>query len=85
MIGHYEQQRNLTRGWHEQISFMQPGPLYRSMRAKYASGRQDYAWSSGAIDSTAEEGNSALIATRAIQMLDAALQTGRSLFPPRGH
>jgi len=80
VIGHYEQQRNLTRGWHEQISFMQPGPLYRSMRAKYASGRQDHAWSSGGLDGPAEEGNSALIATRAIQMLDEALQTGDPFF-----
>ena len=80
VIGHYEKQRNLSRGWHEQVSFREAGPLYRSFRAKYASGRQEYAWSSGAIDSTAEEGNSALIATRAIQMLDAALQTNGPFF-----
>lgn len=80
VIGHYEKQRNLSRGWHEQVSFREAGPLYGSFLAKYASGRQEYAWSSGAIDSPAEEGNSALIATRAIQMLDAAVVTGEPFF-----
>jgi arylsulfatase A-like enzyme len=80
VIGHYEQQRNLTRGWHEQISFMQPGPLYRSFRAKYASGNAEFAWSSGGIDAAPAEGNSALVATRAIQMLDDGLRSGDPFF-----
>lgn len=80
VIGHYEDQRNLTRGWHEQISFMQPGPLYRSFRAKYASGNGDFAWSSGGLGVAPDDGNSALIATRAIQMLDDALRSGGPFF-----
>ena len=80
VIGHYEQQRNLSRGWHEQLSFQQPGPLNRSFWRKYRSGRQEYAWSSGAIDDPPEAGNSALIATRAIQMLDDALLSSEPFF-----
>jgi arylsulfatase A-like enzyme len=54
--------------------------LYRSFYDKYASGRQEYAWSSDAVDSPAEEGNSVLIATRAIRMLGEALRTGAPFF-----
>jgi arylsulfatase A-like enzyme len=73
VIGHYEQKRNLSRGWHEQVSYMQPGPLGNSARQKYSGGRPEYSWSSGAIPCTAEEGNSYLVATRAIRMLDQAV------------
>jgi arylsulfatase A-like enzyme len=80
VIGHYEKQRNLSRGWHEQVSFREAGPLFRSYLDKYGSGRQEYAWSSGAVDSPPEEGNSSLIATRAIQMLDDAVRTEHPFF-----
>jgi arylsulfatase A-like enzyme len=80
VIGHYEWKRNLTRGWHEQISFMQPGPLHESFKRKYSLGRRDIGWSSGGINSTAEEGNSHLVATRAIMMLDQALKADAPFF-----
>jgi arylsulfatase A-like enzyme len=80
VIGHYEHQRNLTRGWHEQISYMQPGPLFRSSQAKYASGRRAIAWSYGGVPYSAEEGNSYLVATRAIRMLDEALKAEGPFF-----
>jgi arylsulfatase A-like enzyme len=80
VIGHYEQKRNLTRGWHEQIAYMAPGPLYASARLKYSGGRPEYAWSSGAVPCTAEEGNSYLVATRAMRMLDEALKADGPFF-----
>ena len=80
VIGHYEQKRNLTRGWHEQVSYMAPGPLYHSARRKYSGGRPEYAWSSGGVPCSAEEGNSHLVATRAIRMLDEALKADGPFF-----
>ena len=80
VIGHYEWARNLTRGWHEQMSYMQPGPLRESSLRKYTLGRRDVGWSSGGINCTAEEGSSSVIAGRAIMMLDQALKADAPFF-----
>ncbi|MEP3278228.1 MAG: sulfatase-like hydrolase/transferase [Stappiaceae bacterium] len=78
--GHYEPERNLSRGWHEQSPMHERGPLYDSWMDHIRRGRKDVAWSSGAIDCEASEGNSALLTDRAIRMADAAKASERPYF-----
>ena len=78
--GHYEPERNLSRGWHEQSPMHERGPLYNSWLDHIRSGRKDVAWSSGAIDVEAREGNSALLTDRAIRMVDQAGASDQPFF-----
>ena len=78
--GHYEPERNLCRGWHEQCPMHERGPLFNSWMDHIRSGRKDVAWSSGAIDCDASEGNSALLTDRAIRMADQARASGQPWF-----
>ncbi len=78
--GHYEPERNLSRGWHEQTPMHERGPLFNSWLDHIRSGRKDVAWSSGAIDRDAHEGNSALLTDRAIRMVDQVQASGRPFF-----
>jgi len=78
--GHYEPERNLCRGWHEQAPMHERGPLFESWQAHIKSGRKDVAWSSGAIDCDAKDGNSARLTDRALRMLDQAEASGRPFF-----
>ncbi|MGR3290283.1 MAG: sulfatase family protein [Paracoccaceae bacterium] len=80
VTGHYEPERNLSRGWHEQSPMHERGPLYDSWMAHKRSGRQDVAWSSGAIPIDARNGNSALLTDRALRMLDQAEISGQPFF-----
>ena len=70
VAGHYEMNRNLNRGWHEQCSFQERGPLWDSFRAWIQAGRKDVAWASGATDYPETESNDHLVADRAIRMID---------------
>ena len=78
--GHYEPERNLSRGWHEQSPMHERGPLFESWQAHIRSGRKDVAWSSGAIDADAAAGNSARLTDRALRMLDQAEASGQPFF-----
>ena len=78
--GHYEPERNLSRGWHEQSPMHERGPLFESWQAHIKSGRSDVAWSSGAIDGPPADGNSARLTDRALRMLDQAEASGRPFF-----
>lgn len=78
--GHYEPERNLSRGWHEQSPMHERGPLYASWLDHIRSGRKDVAWSSGTIDVDASEGNSARLTDRAIRMADQAKASNRPYF-----
>ena len=78
--GHYEPERNLSRGWHEQSPMHERGPLFNSWQDHLKAGRKDVAWSSGAIDVEARNGNSALLTDRAIRMADQARGSGRPFF-----
>lgn len=78
--GHYEPERNLGRGWHEQAPMHERGPLYESWKSHISSGRKDVAWSSGAIDEDAEDGNSARLTDRMLRMLEQAEVSGRPFF-----
>lgn len=78
--GHYEPERNLSRGWHEQSPMHERGPLFDSWRDHIRSGRKDVAWSSGAIDVDPSEGNSALLTDRAIRMAEQARGSGQPFF-----
>ena len=78
--GHYEPERNLSRGWHEQSPMHERGPLFNSWREHLQCGRNDVAWSSGAIDADASDGNSALLTDRAIRMADQIQASGRPYF-----
>lgn len=78
--GHYEPERNLCRGWHEQSPMHERGPLYESWRAHLRAGRRDVAWSSGRLEGEAASGNSARLTDRAIRMADQARASGRPFF-----
>lgn len=78
--GHYEPERNLCRGWHEQSPMHERGPLFESWMAHIRSGRKDVSWSSGGIDAEAKDGNSALLTDRCLRMLDQAEATGKPFF-----
>ena len=78
--GHYEPERNLCRGWHEQSPMHERGPLYTSWKEHISLGRKDVAWSSGAIPTDAKNGNSALLTDRALRMLDQAENSGQPFF-----
>jgi len=70
VAGHYEADRNLTRGWHEQVKHDETGALARAFKAWYAHGRQDVGWSSGRLDYEATKGHAACLTDRVIHMLD---------------
>jgi len=70
VAGHYELSRNLSRGWHEQVNFREPGPLLNSYLTLRNSGRRDVGWSAGGLGCSAEEGNSYLLTNRALRILD---------------
>jgi arylsulfatase len=72
VAGHYEPERNLGRGWHEQVPMHRRGPLYESWMAHVRAGRRDVAWSSGTIDRDASEGNSSRLTERILRMIAAA-------------
>ncbi len=78
--GHYEPERNLHRGWHEQSPMHERGPLFNSWMEHIRSGRKDVAWSSGAIDVDASEGNSALLTDRMLRMMEQADGSGKPFF-----
>lgn len=80
VAGHYEPERNLSRGWHEQSPMHERGPLYVSWMEHIRSGRKDVAWSSGGIATDAENGNSALLTDRMLRMLKSAEDSGQPFF-----
>jgi arylsulfatase len=80
VAGHYEPERNLSRGWHEQAPMHQRGPLFNSWMDHIRSGRKDVAWSAGAIDVDAQDGNSALLTDLALGMLDQAATSEKPFF-----
>ncbi|MBT4820556.1 MAG: sulfatase-like hydrolase/transferase [Lentisphaerae bacterium] len=80
VAGHYEPERNLSRGWHEQVPMHRRGPLYESWMAHIRTGRNDVGWSSGTIDRDATDGSSARLTERIIRMIDAADASGMPFF-----
>lgn len=80
VCGHYEEKRNLGRGYHESASFQEYGKLANSLKAEYANARSDVSWSSGSTGVPADECNSSLVADRSILMVDAAKSTNQPFF-----
>lgn len=80
VAGHYEPERNLGRGWHEQVPMHERGPLYESWLAHLRCGRKDVGWSSGAIDADAADGNSARLTDRITRMIRAAKASKMPVF-----
>ena len=78
--GHYEMGRNLCRGWHEQTDLWEVGLLHEALTLKYSHGREDCGWSAGGLNCRPEEGHSALLADRAIKMIDNATGAGAPFF-----
>lgn len=70
VAGHYEPQRNLSRGWHEQTEFLERGPLQKSFFAQVSGASPDVGWGSGRFGETAADGNCALLTDRLVRMLD---------------
>ena len=80
VAGHYEPERNLARGWHEQAPMHERGPLYESWMEHIRSGRKDVAWSSGSIDADASAGNASLLTDRMLRMLEQAERSEQPFF-----
>jgi arylsulfatase A-like enzyme len=80
VTGHYEDDRNLSRGWHEQSSFLERGKLIESFKRWATLARRDVAWSSGPTDYPYTEGNDFLVAERAIRMADQIRAAGAPYF-----
>ena len=80
VAGHYEPERNLTRGWHEQVSYREPRKLLASVMLQHSSGRKDVGWSAGALPCSAEEGNAHLLTDRVIRMIDQMRLAGSPYF-----
>ena len=78
--GHYERWRNLDRGYHEQTSYQNPGLLSKLTRQMFMLGRTDVGWSSGTVPGSADEGLSAALTNRAIEILDNILATKAPFF-----
>ena len=70
VIGHYEENRNLSRGWHEQVPMKEAGPIREAYQRLVLSGRKDVGWSAGAIDCKPEEGLEFVLAERAYRMIN---------------
>ncbi len=68
--GHYEMNRNLSRGWHEQSSFIERGQLSNSVAAWMQQARRDVAWSSGAAGYAEREGSDYLVTDRILRMVE---------------
>jgi len=68
-VGHYEHDRNLTRGWREQISFLENGIVAQALYGWYGSGRDDVGWSSGTLDRSPEDGHAYRMVSRTIDAL----------------
>ena len=80
VAGHYEIRRNLTRGWHEQISHQLEGVLDRAFKVWRAPARTDVSWSSGGIGCPGEEGLAHLLTDRVIRMIDQIQASGAPFF-----
>ena len=74
VAGHYEPNRNLCRGWHEQIEYRDPGPLghARDVVTKFHTNHPKQGWIAGTLDCPLEKSNSVLLTDRMIRMLDQA-------------
>jgi arylsulfatase A-like enzyme len=70
VIGHYEENRNLCRGWHEQVPMKEAGPVREAFQRLVTSGRKDVGWSSGAIDCTPEEGLEFVLVERTYRIIN---------------
>jgi arylsulfatase A-like enzyme len=70
VAGHYEPNRNLARGWHEQTEFIERGILFDTFAAQKNAGRKDVGWSAGRLGNKLSDGNSTLLTDRMIRMLD---------------
>ena len=70
VAGHYEPQRNLHRGWHEQVEFLERGKLQRSFLGQVQNARADVGWGAGGFGDSPGDGNCALLTDRMIRMLD---------------
>jgi len=78
--GHYEHDRNLTRGWHEQISFMENGVIAEALAGWYANGRKDVGWSSGTNKRPPEDGHAYRLTSRVINALDGIVANDAPFF-----
>ena len=79
VIGHYERQRNLGRGFHEMVDF-QDYLLRPAYTQRYGMGKKGVGYSAGSIPCDPEEGLSHLMTDRSIQMIDDAVGSDAPFF-----
>ena len=78
--GHFEQGRDLGRGWHVQADLREAGELHEALEYKYSHGRSDCGWSAGGLNCPADQGHSAILGNRAVEMIDDAVKAGAPFF-----
>ena len=69
-VGHYEDERSLTRGWNEQVTYHESGGVGKAMAEWYSHGSRSNGWSSGSLEYPPEKGHGAQLTKRAIDILD---------------
>ena len=79
-VGHYEHDRELTRGWQEQISMKENGPVGEALKLWYSHGDSDVGWSSGTLEYPPEEGHAHRLVSRSIEALDGIESTDAPYF-----
>ena len=80
VVGHYEYDRELSRGWHHQTNMWTRGPIGRAAEFFYSQGGLGSGWASGSLDCTAEEGHAHTVATRVIHQLESIQASGAPFF-----
>lgn len=80
VAGHYEHDRELTRGWHEQIDFREDGPVADAFQRWYSHGDSEVGWSSGTLEYPPEHGHAHRLVSRAVDTLSGIESTDAPYF-----
>ena len=80
VVGHYEYDRDLARGWHHQTHMWTRGPIGTAAEFLYRHGRTACGWASGTLECRAEEGHAYAVASRVIHQLDSIRSSGAPFF-----
>lgn len=79
-FGHYEGERDITRGWHNQVPTDQQGVIKAALTDWYSEGRHDVGWSSGRQKRSPERAHAAVITDRVVDSLDAMKKMNQPFF-----
>ncbi len=78
--GHYESERNLTKGWDEHVDMMETPELKHAVQELYKHGSRVCGWSSGTQDIAGEKAHAALLTDTAIDLIEKNAADDEPLF-----